>query len=267
MSKKHKAPSHDDDHIDETWLIPYADLLTLLLALFIVLFASSSVDAHKYDQIMISFNEILSGGTGVMDGNTPVGLSPPMPKQKKSPSEEEKKEIEKQQELELQKETIDLKELKKKLDNYINENNLISQLETTLNTQQLTITIRDNALFASGSATLKDEARALGNAISKMLQQYPHYEIEVAGHTDDRPIKTFEFDSNWDLSAERASNFMDVLLLNEKIVPKRFRAVAYGEYRPLKTNSTDAGRSENRRVEVSIFRKFQSNTAEVIGTN
>ncbi|HEY0826543.1 MAG TPA: flagellar motor protein MotB [Bacilli bacterium] len=266
MSKKHKAPGHDVDHIDETWLIPYADLLTLLLALFIVLFASSSIDAKKYDQIMVSFNEVLSGGSGVLENNTPVGESPPMPKPKDSPTDEEKKEIEKQQELELQKETIDLEKLKKKLDDYIKENNLTSQLETTLNTQQLTITIRDNALFASGSATLKQEARVLGTAISKMLQQYPQYEIEVAGHTDDRPINTFEFDSNWDLSAERASNFMDVLLLNEEIVPRRFRAVAYGEYRPLKTNRTEAGRSENRRVEVSIFRNFQS-TPEVIDAN
>ncbi len=100
MSKKHKAPSHDDEHIDETWLIPYADLLTLLLALFIVLFASSSVDAKKYDEIMKSFNEILSGGTGVLENNTPVGEFPPQPKEKESPSEEEQKEIEKQKELE-----------------------------------------------------------------------------------------------------------------------------------------------------------------------
>lgn len=158
MTKKHKAQSHDDDHIDETWLIPYADLLTLLLALFIVLFASSSIDAKKYDQIMVSFNEILSGGTG----------------------------------------------------------------------------------------------------------EYPQYEIIVSGHTDDRPIHTFEFESNWDLSSKRALNFMRVLLLNKDIGPARFSAVGYGEYRPQETNKIEEGRAANRRVEVSIIRNFPGNKAESI---
>jgi chemotaxis protein MotB len=153
--------------------------------------------------------------------------------------------------------------LKKQLDTYIKENGLTDDLETKLNQSQLMITISDKALFASGEAVVKPEARQLAKAISNMLQQFPDYEVIVSGHTDNVPISTYEFPSNWDLSSVRALNFMKILLLNTNLDPKKFSAIGYGEYHPVASNDTAAGRAQNRRVEVSIIRKYVDSTEQL----
>jgi chemotaxis protein MotB len=250
MSKGRKE--HHEEHIDETWLIPYADLLTLLLALFIILFAASKVDAKKYDTVMKSFNAAFTGGSNQFEVSSAVPII-------KQPSDQSKKEdsptqTDQQKEEQLKKEQADLTQLKQKLDQYISQNNLTAELETTLNNDMLMITIRDNALFASGSAAIKPESRLLAVAISGMLSQYPEYRIEVAGHTDNVPIKRGGIESNWDLSSSRALNFMKILLENGSLDPSRFRSIGYGEYHPVESNATAEGRTKNRRVEVSIMR-------------
>ncbi|PYI49971.1 flagellar motor protein MotB [Paenibacillus flagellatus] len=263
MSKKHKQ--HHDEHIDESWLIPYADLLTLLLALFIILFASSQVDSKKYEQIMRSLNSAFSGGVSFFEESTvvPVVTAPSSETKKKdedAKSEQQELQGSPEQQEQIKKETAELQELKQKLDQYIADNNLSTQLETKLTNDMLMITIRDNALFASGSATVKPDAQKLAVTIGDMLTQYPQYQIEVAGYTDNIPIKNAEFETNWDLSAKRALNFMKILLQNGSIGPDRFRAIGYGEYRPIDTNDTADGRSKNRRVEVSILRTVKEPT-------
>src|SRR5690606_31207227 len=141
----------------------------------------------------------------------------------------------------IEREMVDLQELKQQLDKYIQENGLTTELETRLTTDMLMITIRDNALFASGSAVVMPDARRLAQNIANMLVQYPDYQIEVAGHTDNIPINTSEFESNWDLSSKRALNFMKILLPADNAGAARFRPVGYGEYHPIDTNDTAAG--------------------------
>lgn len=260
MNKKRKP--HHEDHMDETWLIPYADLLTLLLALFIILFASSEMDSKKYTSIMQSLNEAFTGGVSFFDQPQVVPLvgqpaSDLHNKTEDAQSELEKLEGAEQQEEQIRRETAELQELKQKLDKYIQDNQLSAQLETKLTNDMLMITIRDNALFSSGSATVKPEAQKLAVTISDMLTQYPQYQIEVAGHTDNVPIHNAEFETNWDLSAKRALNFMKILLQNSQITASRFRAIGYGEYQPIDTNETEEGRAKNRRVEVSILRTIK----------
>jgi chemotaxis protein MotB len=255
LSKKHKK-EHHEEHADETWLIPYADLLTLLLALFIVLYAMSSVDSKKFEDMSKAFNVAFSTGVGVLDNTTVVATGQQMDNanmNNRRPDDSTKQEDLKAL---MKKEQEDLEKLKRQIDKYIQTHGLTTQLETKLNQSQLTITISDNALFPSGSAKVKPEARALALAIANILQQYPRYEVVVAGHTDNEPISTAEFQSNWDLSSSRAIRFMDVLLSNKKLDPKLFSAIGYGEYRPVDSNNTAIGRSKNRRVEVSIMRKF-----------
>lgn len=256
MAKKAKHNDHEE-HMDETWLIPYADLLTLLLALFIVLFASSSVDAQKFEELAQSFNSVLSGGVGVFDNNTfvPVGETI-QNKDKDKVDGLEKKTTKEEQELQakIKQETEQLENLKDKIDQYIDKNGLTTQLTTELNSFQLLLRISDNALFPPGVATVKSEAQKLAVAISDMLVAYPQYEIIVSGHTDDRPINTTEFKDNWMLSWKRSYNFMEILLNNKNLDASRFSPVGYGEYRPIATNKTIEGRAANRRVEVSIIR-------------
>jgi chemotaxis protein MotB len=254
--------------LDESWLIPYADLLTLLLALFIILFASSEMDSKKYDSIMRSLNSAFTGGSSFFEQPEVVPVpGEPATKKKDADTTSEQADLKGAQQQQIQKETAELQELKQKLDQYIQDNKLSAQLETKLTNDMLMITIRDNALFASGSATVKPDAQKLAVTISDMLTQYQQYQIEVAGHTDNVPIRNAEFETNWDLSAKRALNFMKILLQNDKITADRFRAIGYGEYRPIDSNDSADGRSKNRRVEVSILRTIKEDTTIGVAEN
>lgn len=265
MAKKGRR-EHHEEHIDESWLIPYADLMTLLLALFIVLFASSKVDAEKFEKIMQSFNVALTGGVGVLENPSPVPVSPNVDVQtikrtvtkgeQESDNENEgKTEEQKKFEAAFQKETNELKQLQKHLNEYITQHKMTDRLQTKLSEEGLMITILDNALFASGSATIRPDARALALEIANQLEPLPK-QVTVTGHTDNKPINTREFPSNWDLSTKRATNFIKILLENKKLDPARFSATGRGEYHPVATNTTPEGRAKNRRVEMMILRDF-----------
>lgn len=240
-----------EEHTDESWLLPYADMLTLLLALFIILFASSTIDATKYQQIMTAFNQNFQGGTGIIDYPVPVptGVEDPSEEQKTDNSEESKKAEERE----------DLNELKEQIDEYIGHNELETELETNLSSDGLLLTIVDNALFHSGSADVREDALGLARSISELLVASAPRKIVVAGHTDDVPIHNAHFRSNWDLSSLRALNFMKILLDNERIDPRNLSATGYGEYHPVDTNDTEQGRARNRRVEVLIMPKVDLN--------
>lgn len=258
MSKKGRKHQHEE-HIDETWLIPYADLLTLLLALFIVLFASSKMDAKKFDQLVRSFDVALNGGIGVLSEPSAIPLDPNLQQQSVQQKQggEETSEKDKQFQREYEKETQDLQKLQNQLEDYIAKNNLQEKLKTSLTEEGLMITILDNALFASGSADLRPDARKLANEISGLLVPHPK-QITVTGHTDNVPIHNSEFSSNWDLSTKRATNFLKVLLENSGLQPARFSATGKGEYHPVASNSTAEGRAKNRRVEVAILRDLST---------
>jgi len=261
--QRQKRTNHQDEHIDETWLIPYSDLLTLLLALFIVLFASSILDQNKLEKISKSFSIAFNKGVGFFDNSSLIELPEEISTIRDRKIDERRMDDEGDVDEEdvksylakmFEEETIRLGELKGQLDDYIKQNGLSSQLETTLNNQQLLITFRDSALFDSASAELKPESLALAHAIGKMLAQYPDYEIIVTGHTDNVPINTARYPSNWELSASRALNFMKVLL--EYVDPERISSTGRGEYHPIASNDTPEGRAANRRVEISIVRNF-----------
>ncbi|MBM7567484.1 flagellar motor protein MotB [Paenibacillus sacheonensis] len=256
MSKRHKKEEHEE-HADETWLIPYADLLTLLLALFIVLYAMSSTDSKKFQDMSKAFNVAFNSGMGVLTESSVIARDNMMQNANSPKRYEDTKDMSKEQREALKKqEQEDLEKLKKQVDQYINTNGLTTQLDTKLNQSQLTITISDSSLFAPGSARVKPESRKLAVAISNMLTKYSDYEVIVSGHTDNVPINNAEFESNWELSSMRAIRFMNIVLDNKKLNPKNFSNIGYGEYHPIAGNDTAAGRSKNRRVEVSIIRKF-----------
>jgi chemotaxis protein MotB len=239
---KRKKKKHDE-HIDESWLLPYSDLLTLLLALFIVLFASSSIDAQKFQAISAAFNNELDGGSGVLDYPNPV--------ENDSMSEVENK----RQQLDgLEKEDREeLTEMQKKMTQYIKENNLQNKVETELNGEGLLLRIRDNVLFNSGTAEIQPEQLVNVQEISKLLVMDIPRSIIISGHTDNVPIKTAVYDSNWELSAMRAVNFMKEILKNGKLDPRLFSAKGYGEYQPIASNDATSERAQNRRVEILIL--------------
>ncbi|NEU30005.1 flagellar motor protein MotB [bacterium LRH843] len=234
MRRRRRNKRHDEG-TDESWLLPYADMLTLLLAVFIVLYAVGMVDSQKYQQLIISFNETFQGK---MQIDVSDGLVDPAQSEATHATRQEQQ---------------DLKKLQDEIDAYIKENQLSFNLATKLTEDGLLLTILDDALFYSGSADVRTDAGQLAKKIAELLITDPPRKIVVAGHTDNVPISTAQFESNWDLSSQRALNFMKILLEHEKSNPRNFSATGYGEYHPVATNETEEGREKNRRVEVHIL--------------
>ena len=257
-----KHAQHHEEHADESWLIPYADLLTLLLALFIVLFAMGKTDEKKFGELGRSFNVAFGGGAASM---FTFNQGPPqtMPLENPTPPEQRintqinnpnQSATDAQAAQSAMRETIQLLQVKEAVDRYIRMQGLGGQLEAQLTEDGLRLRIKDSALFRSGQADLLPEARKMAGDIAKLLAGLPQQFI-VAGHTDNVPINTGQFPSNWELSGTRAVNFMKFLFASEPTLrPGNFSAVGYSEYRPVAPNTTDAGRAQNRRVEVWILR-------------
>lgn len=246
-----------EDHVDESWLIPYADILTLLLALFIVLFAASELDSKKFEAISKSFNSALQGGTGILQFDSAVEAideTAQIPKMGEAESPEEN-----QNEMTLEQDQKELRELQKVIEGYIKEKGLSPRLQTELSKQGLLLTITEGVLFAPGNAEVVGEARTIAEEISHLIVTDLPRQIAIEGHTDNHPIHTEKYPSNWELSSSRSINFMKILLENGKLDPKKFSATGYGEYQPIDTNDTPEGRAKNRRVEVLILPYQQQN--------
>jgi chemotaxis protein MotB len=250
VAKKHKK-QHHEEHIDESWLIPYADMLTLLLALFIVLFASSTVDQTKYDLMADTFFNAFTGQASIMDYPEVVPNEESInPQNQKSGEMESGK---KEGMITEEQDQRELKELQERLNQYIKEKNLSSNLETELTAGGLMLTITEGVLFQSGQAEINGQAVKIAGDISELLIADPPRYISIGGHTDNRPISTAKFPSNWELSSARAVNFMKVLLNNTNLEPSHFSATGYAEHRPIAPNDSAEGREKNRRVEVLIL--------------
>lgn len=252
---KRSAPHHEEEHADETWLVPYSDVLTLLLALFIVLFASSQIDQKKFEQMAGALAGAFSGQSFFENVRTVPQASADQP-QPPDRMQSVFSAMGNDKGANFQHETAQLVEAKRQLDRYIEENNLTGSFGTALTDGGLLVRIKDSALFPSGSAELLPTSRAYGATIAAMLATLPQ-QVIISGHTDNVPINTAEFPTNWDLSAKRALNFMKFLLAQDsKLQPARFSAVGHGEYRPAAANATEEGRAQNRRVEVLVVRKY-----------
>ena len=272
MSRKRRHEEHEE-HIDESWLVPYADIMTLLLALFIVLYSMNTVDTKKFEELSKAFSVAFSSGQGVLDMPSIIEKGPDVEQIDGGSKDEDDQDAAEQEEMLTDEEIQDildksqkeLSELKEELDEYIASNGLTNSLETSLNMSQLLITIRDNALFDSGEASVNTDGKELAITIANMLDEYPDFNIIVAGHTDTTPIRNSKFQSNWDLSVMRAVRFMDIMLSNDNLDPVRFSPVGYGEYRPVVANDSAENKAKNRRVELSIVHNFiDTNKAQSI---
>ncbi|WP_164670247.1 flagellar motor protein MotB [Virgibacillus doumboii] len=238
-------------HINESWLLPYSDMLTLIAALFIVLFAMSEIDAQKYQQLIQVFNSEFGVESSVVDNNSST-IEPAPSKTPIDPEVDDNKEDEEKGKKEL----LRLKALQEQINKYINENNLSDVLRTQLSGEGLMITISNDVSFDSGSDKVKKYGKKIAREMSEFLYTDPPHRIVVSGHTDNVPIHNSEFSSNWELSAMRAINFMRLLLDNEKLDPERFSSKGYGKHHPIVPNTGVENRAKNRRVEVLILPNY-----------
>ena len=246
MARKKRGKPKESE-ASEAWLLPYSDLLTLLLALFIVLFGMSQTDQEKVEQMGRAFSAAFNmGGPSFFSGGGPnVGRYADLP------TTEDKGNgayIQENQKLE---------DMQKALQEYIEQNHLNNELNTNMTEGGLLIRIKEQALFPSGSAELVPESQKIGPVVAGLLAAIPE-QIIISGHTDDVPIATAQYPSNWELSTQRALNFMKFLLTqNPQLDPARFSAIGYGEYRPTASNATEEGRAKNRRVEILVSRMYR----------
>lgn len=247
-----------ESHIDESWLLPYSDLLTLLVALFIVLFAMSDVDAQRYQELAQVFqSEFASAGNGIVDyDQIPVEI--PIESNEEENESEDEEEIENQRDTAL--ELFQLQDLQEEIDHYIEENNLVEELGTALTGEGLLISIENEITFESASAVVNSEGEDIAHEIAELLHTDPPRQIVISGHADDRPMNNEEFESNWELSVQRAVNFMSIILENDELDPARYSAKGYGEHQPILPNTSEENRALNRRVEVLVLPNFEIQT-------
>lgn len=255
MPKKQRD-KRKESKIDDSWLLPYADMLTLLLALFVILFAMSEIDVKKFEQLASIFQTEFTSGAGLInDGVSIVPEKPVQPIDETGKEDEEEEEKENEDEFDKLglEEYEELLHMQENIEEYITTNSLTETLGTKLTSEGLLVTVRTDITFDSGSAQVKEEGIEIAKEIASFLDTDPPHEIVVNGHTDDVPIHNEEFASNWELSTMRAIQFMYLLLEDAEIEPKWFSARGYGEYRPVVQNTNAENRAINRRVEVLIL--------------
>lgn len=233
-----KKKEHSEDHVDESWLLPYSDMLTLLVALFIVMFAMSQVDKAKLQKVSSQFNIIFAGGNGIMQSNSGTIASIDQSSSSASSIEQDT-----------------MTSLKSTLDKEISNNGYSDQIKVAVNKDGLDISIEAVALFTSGDAAVLNNVTPLLLKISNMLKKLDN-DIKIAGYTDNKPINNSRFRSNWDLSSIRAINVMTYMVNKGGLNPKNVSIQAYGEYNPKYDNLTEASRAKNRRVEIFVARKY-----------
>ncbi|MDR2771139.1 MAG: OmpA family protein [Clostridiales Family XIII bacterium] len=256
-----KRKEEHEEHTDESWLVPYADILTLLLALFIVLFASSSVDEQKYNSMAEAlytafngyFSDIASEGMGGEGSGDLGGRELPYPNAGK---EGEQAAADEQAAAEAA--AQQLGNLFESLSQYVTENNLEDTIAVRFEGESVLVVLKNDVWFESGSAGLTSTMYAQAGTLADLIQanQTPEepLEVVVAGYTDNIPSNTALYPSNWHLSFARATNFLAMLLEDGDLSPEHFSARAYGELHPIAPNDTPEGRKLNRRVELLISR-------------
>lgn len=241
--KKKRAEKENN----ERWLLTYSDLITLLMIFFVVMYASSTVDAKKYSQIAQSLNLAIGGGKSIIgtSDNASIDASKVTVEDEliKQAAENDAKEKVEEQKLE---------KVKEEIDKMIAGSDLKGSITTSLQERGLVISFNDTVFFDSGKADVKTDNQKKLISLAGILNKIDNY-IRVEGHTDNVPINTTYFHSNWQLSSIRASNVVEFLVTRGGIAANRLSSVGYGEYRPVASNDTEEGKSKNRRVDILLL--------------
>jgi chemotaxis protein MotB len=263
---------------DERWLLTYADMITLLMALFMVLFSISSVNVSKFVTLQRSLQDafsgrILPGGRALKEsgGSTTsptVAATPPTQAPSVSAdgagkgAKVDAKAAAAAAAAAAKAEEKDFKALKARIDQYVDKHGLSSKVTTIVTRDGLVIRLlTDKLLFASGSATVEPGGRGLLAKVGSLLRAENQHEIRVRGFTDPVPIHTAAFPSNWELSAGRAASVVRAFA-DAGVSPERLEAVGRAALDPLSSNATALGRARNRRVEVLLPRVATGAAAE-----
>jgi chemotaxis protein MotB len=235
----------------DRWLVSYADFITLLFAFFVVLYAASKADQKKQAEAGRSIESafrslgIFADTRRKAEGPTaePEGVDTPVIPMNIVMGEDVLAPAKVKDDLEKIH-----RELQQKLSNQIAQHTVAIQMGH----DGLVISLREAGFFSSGSATPHAEALATLRQVAGSLSKTP-YDLRIEGHTDNIPIRTAEFDSNWELSTARATRIARILLDLHAMPPNRLSAAGYAEFHPVASNETAEGRAENRRIDLVIL--------------
>ena len=229
-----------EDDNEVTWLVTYADLMTLLLVFFILMYAISSLNLIKFKHVISSIQVNLG------EKNPGMGLLEIV----KVPERLDKKVS-----------LTDLSGLKSRenemlgdIDDLIQEKKLGKHIIAQISEGKIYIQIRGKVLFDSGAVQLNEDAKPILDKIIGIIQDYEEFNVNIKGHTDNTPISTAQFASNWELSAIRATTVLKYLIDGE-VNPMRLTATGYGDFLPLVANNSAENRAINRRVEFVLERE------------
>ena len=256
MARKRK---HEEHANHERWLVSYADFITLLFAFFVVMFAASNADNDKTGKVakavQVAFTELsIFAPSGKVfplydEGGLPQNSINIIGNTHSAFAETQFVSTDGQGQSDGQ---YTIEKVKERLETMLGDQIEGGQVRLSVDSRGLTVSLAEAGFFSPGSATIQSEALPMVRGIAEKLLELP-YNVRVEGHTDNIPIKTAKFPSNWELSTSRATNVLQYLIAEGELPPSRLSAVGYGEYRPVALNSTREGRSLNRRVDVVVL--------------
>ncbi len=281
MSRKKKHEEHENH---ERWLVSYADFITLLFAFFVVMYSMSSVNEGKYrvlsESMVAAFKSSARSlqpvqvgdltrsphisNTNILDMPKPINYTPIVINQTSYGPQNSPMQVDEESwEMDGAGQQMDI--IATDVDDALQD--LVEQdiVEIRRSKLWLEIELKSNFLFSSGSAVPSIEAEVILNQLGRVLKEYPN-QIHVEGYTDDKPIVSSVFPSNWELSSARSAAVVRLFAIYG-IMPQRMASVGYGEFRPVASNATEAGRTRNRRVVIVILANLDTESEETSITN
>lgn len=248
MADRSRRPTPPQEQGTASWMNTYGDMVTLLLTFFIMLFAFSTVDTAKWEQIVKSFSGIrvvavepldpsVVQGPGGDVQRTPSPVLTPRPTH--APAEGTGEEFD---------------ALFQSIRSHIAAHGLGGSLNVEKSGNVILLRITDSLLFNSGDDSILPAARPVLASVADIFEKYQNaiHMIRIEGHTDNVPISNSRFSGNWELSTSRAVTVLEYFIDETDIPPGKYTAVGYSEYHPVASNDTPEGRARNRRVDFVI---------------
>lgn len=217
------------------WMTTYGDLMTLLMCFFVLLFSFSTIDVVRFKEVIVE----LQGALGVLSGGPMVLNMGDIPQ----------KSIVQAQAVSVK---TQIAEVKEKLEEKVSEEELNENVQITMDERGLKIRFTDQVLFDLGEAVVKPGALPILRAVGEEIYLVPNH-VLVEGHTDDWPIHTPQFPSNWELSTARATALVHFFIEEVGVDPAKLSAAGYSKYHPVAPNDSPVNKAKNRRVDVIIL--------------
>ncbi|WP_019635661.1 OmpA/MotB family protein [Paenibacillus fonticola] len=287
MRQRSRQRRREGTETKDRWLITYADLITLLLIFFVIMFAMSRLDIEKYEVITQSLqltfksgDSLLEKGSGITgsadrfthrnppsagdnggkqagNGEQGTNLGPDQQKESDAQQDLTAQAPLTERELSFRKQEEELLQLMNVIEAYIKDNELEDQITVADLPKGISITLSDRFLFDVGKAELKQDSAKTLSKLASLFSKL-NTAISIEGHTDSLPIvRASEYKDNWELSGARALSVLRYFIDTQKLDPHGFQYAGYADTRPEGDNTTEAGRQKNRRVEITVLRQLQ----------